>query len=393
MSVLDPRKLLPAEEDSSLGALSRDFLWDKLIIYLSTVSAALATVDFLAGLLNGDSGDAVCYVPEELNASRDHYNFIQMFCSQRLPVSQYLPIFFLLQGLSIGALHFLWKSSFSNHFNYFFSLSKSLERPKANTGEHLVHNMKILKKMKVEFSSPSSWKVFWYYQLKLVVQFFLVLVCLAAVIVFYFFDNEEFGCPPAQDTTEDSIWPFPGTRVNCIYLSNRLFLLISYVDAIILSLMLLILIWGIVWSLIAHPEELRITDVALFSYTTSLDSTHFIQNAVAWCSTNRNFICCRCMSKRYQYNLNGQWIQNDFEFFLMLLYRVDSGLAHTCKESLIQIELHALVELDRLLGTITLRDALDGPGGKFLTHGIATTIKRSYGVVLKIIGKKLVSLV
>lgn len=363
MSVFGPQMLLPIEEDSSLGALSRDFLWDKLIVYLSTVSSALAVVDFLTNLLQGGSGSAVCYVPEELGASRDHYNFIQMFCSQRLPISQYIPIFFLLQGISIGGLHFLWKSSFSNHFNYFFSFSKSLKRFMDETGEYSVHNMNIVKKLKVEFSGSS--KVFWYYQFKLAAQLFLVIGFIAVVIVFNVSEDEEFECPRArpQDNSsriENSIWPFPGTTVNCVYLSHHLFLLISYVGAIILSLMLVILVLGLRWSFMVHPEELNITDTALFSYTTGLDSTFFVPNT-ALCDIKQckmelrsyyKFICS--MFRHFPYRLSDHWIQNDFEFFLMLLYRVDSGLAHACKEGLIQIEVSALTELDQPFRIVSL---------------------------------------
>jgi hypothetical protein len=377
MSILNPKKILPAEQDSSLGALSRDFVWDKLIAYLSTLSAALAAVNFVTNLLNGDSasGDAACYVPEELtNGSRDHYAFVQRFCSQRLPISQYTPVFFLLQGILIGAPHFLWKSIFSNDFNYFFSLCRSLERQKDKT-RYPVHNIGIIKKLKVDFSASGSWRVFWCYQFKLIIQFLLSLACLAIVIAFLILEEEEFDCPPSPDNIEDSIWPFPGTSVECIYLSHRFFLLLSYADVGVLALMLAILIVGFYWSLRSHPGELNITDAALFSYTTSLHSTYFEPSPVSSFGQRskslRKFCsllprkCCKCSQSGY--GLNDQWIQNDFEFFLMLLYRVDSGLAHTFKEGLIQIEFSALTELDQLLCRQTFEEVRKGSGGRSIT--------------------------
>ena len=150
-SSTDPKQLGDGggEEEDSIGSSTREFFWDKLLLFVSTAIVALTAVDILTELLRGGSG-VVCYVPEELNASDSQDSFIQNFCSQSIPDTQYLPIFVLIHGVLIGAAHFVWKSSFSNHFNYFFSLSKNLARIKEEgCGEYPLQNFNIIKKLQV----------------------------------------------------------------------------------------------------------------------------------------------------------------------------------------------------------------------------------------------------
>ena len=147
----DPKTLEDSseEEEDSLGEPTREFSWDKLVLFVSTAIVALTAVDILTELLRGGDG-VVCYVPEELNASESQDNFIQSFCSQNIPDTQYLPIFVLIHGVLIGAAHFVWKSSFSNHFNYFFSTTRHLARLREEkTGDYPFQNFSIIKKLQV----------------------------------------------------------------------------------------------------------------------------------------------------------------------------------------------------------------------------------------------------
>ncbi len=146
---LDDSSNADEDEDTLGGETTREFFWDKLVLFVSTAIVALTAVDILTELLRGGDG-VVCFVPEELNASDSQEDFIQSFCSQSIPDTQYLPIFVLIHGVLIGAAHFVWKSSFGSHFNYFFSLARNLARLREeNTGDYPFQNFAIIKKLQV----------------------------------------------------------------------------------------------------------------------------------------------------------------------------------------------------------------------------------------------------
>lgn len=335
----DPKEL--DEENEPPDEISAgELFWDKLILFLATLIAALTAVDILTELLRGGTA-AVCFVPAELNASESDETFIQNFCSRSVPDTQYLPIFVLIHGILIGAVHYVWKSSFSSRFHYFFSLAKTLVRVRdEKTGLFLPHNVNIVRKLQVEFSAYNHRVVFTWYQIKLAIQVIVVVVSL--LVSFFIFDNfdVEFECPHRD--LETSIWPYPGQTVDCIFTSLRLFWLVRVVDITLLLLIFICLVWGLLWSVLRHPNELSAKDAALFSFTTGLDSLYYVSKSPFQNISGFKFseIKSRFFVPR---------ISTDLDFFHMLLYRTDSGLAHSFWEGEVEIEKGALRELDQQL--------------------------------------------
>ena len=348
----------------------RDFFWDKLVMILATAITGLAATDLGAQIFQ--QRGVTCYVPDEFNVSLRQYDFIQMFCSGSVPDSQYLPLFFLCQGVTIGALHYFWKSSFSHHFNYFFSLSKGLTLIRhEETGEYSYKNVTLIKMLRREFDMYGCRLVFSWYQFKLAMQIIVASLCIAGMFFFAAKNKSEFNCP---ENMEDSAWPFPGREVVCDYLSHRSFLLTSYVDVIFLLAILLSVIFGLLWTITKHPEVLHITDACLFAFTSGINSRHFLAKSwchTPWCCSRCHYffpspfccVCCGCCLQSYGRGRFVSWIQTDFQFFLMFLYRVDSGLAHAFRDGLIHIEYQALWELDHVILTNGDID-LDEEGGK-----------------------------
>lgn len=349
----DPKNLTDENDDSEEPSFtSRDLFWDKVVLFLATAIVALTAVDILTELLRGQNG-VVCFIPLRLNASESQDSFIQNFCSQDVPDTQYLPIFVLIHGVLIGAGHYLWKSSFGNHFNYFFSLTKSLARLKdEETGAYPFQNIVIVKKLQVEFSVYSRQRVFRWYQIKLFAQFLIAAASL--VVSFGVFNNfkVEFKCPRGNISEDmESIWPYPGDTVDCIFASLRLFSLVRIVDVVLLILVILFLLYGFLWTLVRHAKELNAKKAALFAFTTGIDGSYYVPKSVFHLfSVFRREKCCSThIWQEIKERLFVPTISTDLDFFLMLLYRTDSSLAHAFTDGQIYIEHKALMELDQLL--------------------------------------------
>ena len=351
-SSTNPKNLTDeGDESEETGAFntSRELFWDRVVLFLTTAIVALTAVDILTELLRGQDG-VICFIPEELNTSDSQDSFVQNFCSQSVPDTQYLPIFVLIHGVLIGAAHYVWKSSFGNHFNYFFSLTKSLSRLKEEeTGEYPFQNIVIIKKLQVEYSVYQRQRVFRWYQLKLVGQFLIVAASL--LISFLIFNNfqVEFQCPRSE--SEDSIWPYPNVTVDCIFASLRLFSLVRIVDVVLLALAAFFLLYGFFWTLVQHAKELNAKKAALFAFTTGIDSTYYVPKSPFHFLTGLRL--ARCCSARAWREIGERFfvprISTDLDFFLMLLYRTDSSLAHAFTDGLVYLEHKALMELDQLL--------------------------------------------
>lgn len=354
----DPKDLSD-EADSEDTLVSHELFWDKAVLFLATVITALTAVDFLSEIFRGDT-EAVCFVPEELNATESQDRFIQNFCSQNIRKIQYLPVFVLIHGFLIGALHYVWKSSFNNQFSYFFTHAKALCPFKDDdTGEYPYKNIVIIKKLQLKFSVYNRYRVLGWYRLKLVTQLCIALASfIVSFVVFAENFDSEFDCPSAQNS---GAWPYEGTTVKCISTSAQLFWLVRLVDIILLALVMVMLVWGILWmTLWPYPKELNYKQAALFAFTTGVEGTFYISKSILFYLGTTYLNVFRwigrkirdCFPRRFQTQVEPPFvprISTDLHFFLLLLYRTDSSLGHAFYEGQVYLELKALKELDQWL--------------------------------------------
>ncbi len=350
----DPKDLAD-EEESDDNLASHELFWDKAVLFLATVITALTAVDFLSEIFRGDSG-AVCFVPEELDATESQDRFIQNFCSQSIRTIQYLPIFVLIHGFLIGAFHYVWKSSFSNQFSYFFTHAKALCPFKdEETGEYPYKNVIIVKKLQLKFSAYNRYQVLGWYRVKLAVQ--LCIAFVSFIISFAIFAenfDSEFDCPSGQ---ENGAWPYGNTTVQCISTSVQLFWLIRLVDVILLVLVIGMLLWGILWMTIwPHPKELNYKQAALFTFATGVDSAFYVSKSLSYYLGVLfvNVFCWvgRKARERFRDEVEPPFvprISTDLHLFLLLLYRTDSSLGHAFYEGQVYLQHKALMELDQWL--------------------------------------------
>lgn len=340
------------EEETELSYALKELFWDKIVVFLTTAIIGLSAVDILTELLRGGSG-IVCFVPDELNLTEGQEDYVDSYCAQSVPDTQYLPIFVLVQGVLVASWHYLWKSSFTSHFDYFFSLAKTLTRlSDETTGEYPRKNLNIIKKLEIEFSTFSPSKILRWYQAKLGAQ--LITAVVSMLFLFLVFTNFDvnFNCP----RIENQYWPIPGEKINCIFTSLRLFSLVRVADAFLLVLVILAVLWGFIWSISRHTTELGCTNVALFSYTTGISPEYFLPKPMF--SHIRGFfanICSARIGQEIVLRFFSPRIKTDLDFLLMMLYRTDSGLGHSFKEGQIYTSYKRLSDADLLRLNIHIR--------------------------------------
>lgn len=334
------------EEASQEGGGLRDLFWDKVVLFLASAIVALTAVDILTELLRGGSNIA-CYLPAELDLSEGQESFTNSFCAQSVPDTQYLPIFVLIHGLLIPICHYIWKSNFSDQLNLFFNIASELSKLNDQaTGSYPPRNLVIVKKLESKFSTYGKRVIFTWYQLKLCAQLLIALVSLfTTAFVFTEFDVD-FLCP--KNGSDNSSWPFPGEQVTCIFTSLRLFALVRVFDILLLVLIVLVLVWGLVWSVWRHPYELGYKNVALFSFNTGLQGSFFVPrpmllNPASFCRG----ICSRRVLKEVELRFLTPRVSTDLEFLLLLLFRSESSLAHSFREGQVLAHYKTLVDMDR----------------------------------------------
>lgn len=326
-----------SQEAENEGFFVKEFFWDKIIVLLTTSIIGLTALDILTELLRGGSG-VVCFIPEDLNLSDDQSAYVNGFCSRSVPDAQYLPIFVLVQGILIAAWHYIWKSSFSAHFDYFFSLTSHLVRFRDElSGEYPLKNLRIINRLETEFCTYRKSGILRWYQVKLVLQ---LLTAIASILLSFLLFNDfnvDFTCR-WRDPTNVTV-----TNVPCLFASLRLFYLVRIFDTILLVLIIIVAVLAFLWTLLRHTAELGYKRVARFSFCGGISPEHYVPKSL--------------LSVRGITRLFVPRMKNDFDFLLMALYKTDSGLAHIFKEGQVERERNDLFQAEnRYLTTYSFVD-------------------------------------
>ena len=329
--------------DAKKAITPKDFFWDQLILYMGSAILALTILDISVEFLRGSRG-VVCFTPYlDGNFTRDQATFVNGYCSQSLPFSEFYPVYVIVQGLLLLAPQYLWESFFQGYFDDFFGLVRELGRLRdPKTGDYSDANVNVVGKLEAEFSSHTR-RIFRIYAVKLVLQ---VLIGLASIgiseAIFQDF-SASFNCPRGEFPPE---WPLPFT-VPCSFSSLRILSVIRYVDYILISVAVLASFYGLLWCLLRHSTELGFEAISLFCFSSGLtpDSyqppTIFGRNVRA---TFRDRIGA-CFKPR---------IKHDLDFLIMRLFRSDAGVGLVFKDIQIQRRLKYLLDKDHELLSILI---------------------------------------
>jgi hypothetical protein len=292
-----------------------DFFWDLVVKYASAAMIALTVLDLLSSI----RGDTVqCYTPS--NYSRDQGAFVNSYCSQFTPPTDYFPFFLVGQASAIFGLHFIWHSWFSGKFRYFLALATSLERHRdSNTGDYSLDNFVISRALLDAFGS--SRRIYLSYMIKLCLQ-----VAVSGLSISFNFRDEIFGlynasfvCPPNEIPTS---WPIDQYRVPCVLTALVLLVAVRWLNVVLLSGIILAVLYGLVWCLWHHKSRLNWVMVAKFSFHSGMPPYSYEAKSFLRRYCSRRYCC------KYR-------IKSDFDFLFLKVYREDAGHSKVLREVLI----------------------------------------------------------
>ena len=335
----------------------KEFFWDQFLKYITSAILALTVLNVSIEFLRG--GGVSCFPPsntlavirEELEGglyefARGQTSYINSYCARNVPITEYFPIYILVHGLLLIAPHYVWSAIHNGDFDSFFAIVEKLDRLRdSSTGEYDAKNFDRVTKLELEYSGT---KIFVSYILKLVLQLF---VCIGSIVfsAAYFVNfSFSFYCPEEVTSDMPDGWPLNIT-VPCVYTSLRILGLIRYADFVLLSIALLLVLFGLVWCCVRHTEQLGHLQIAKFSFHSCLNADSYIfPSLVSWPG-------CPCFAKLKKSERNlGQWVQklwifthypmlhlnnvfsprilHDLDFLLLMLFRADSSHGQVFKD-------------------------------------------------------------
>ena len=350
--------------------VAKDFYWDQVVIIIVTAILGLTVLDISVEFFRGSA--VFCSTPSisfQEDFTRDQAAYINSYCYQWLPTTEYYAIFIIVHGLLIVAPHYLWASFFGGYFSFFFDLIRKLDRLRdPKTGEYDSRNLDIVHKLEIEFSSNGK-GIFRLYIVKLIAQFLITVVSLVVNLTVFLDFSAVYQCPNNVDAScvvgqcsanESSLadsgpldnctinvdcgfpygWPL-AYAVTCVYTPLRLLGVLRYVDIGLVSLAGLVLTYGFIWCFLRHSAELGANKIALFSFTSCLAPQYYVFRS-PWKHFPFNM-------KKFVKNFRGNFsprVQSDLDFLILKLFRADSGHGQVFKDIQIYKEHKRLVARD-----------------------------------------------
>jgi hypothetical protein len=115
----------------------KDLVWDQFAKLASSAILALSLLTFTVELFKGIKGVA-CFHPSNTASGNEltliQATFIDQFCSDFLPITEYYPVYILAHGLMLVFPHYVWSATFKGHFDGFFLIAVNI---------HYLQNSKI----------------------------------------------------------------------------------------------------------------------------------------------------------------------------------------------------------------------------------------------------------
>ena len=369
----DPKKLEGRGEDASSH---RDFFWDSITLYVVGIIIALAAIDAVTEFLRGSS--VSCLLP---SGQEEFENYVNSICASSLPITEYFPVFIVIQGILIAIPHYLWLNHYGGNFEFFFQQAKAMDRIRdAGSGEYSENNYIVVQQLTVAFSTFKKNWMFILYVVKLFVQ---CITSIAAffVAVFYFHDFEEvFICPQVIERNpinNFTMWPLD-TQVQCVFSSLRLFGAIRLANLILLALLILCFLWSFVWCFKTHSAELGSEQVAYFSFETGMSPQHHIPLGVHY----RPILhLVKRLFSSMPWLGPGPHIRTNLDFLVLKLFRTDSGLGFIFREMQVLQKIRHLNDDDQRRTNLHRRQQgndLIQDGGECCTF-MALPSRNSYG--------------
>ena len=293
----------------------KSFFWDTIILYLTSAILGLSVSNIVVDFVRPEPNVVSCYTAP--NTTRDQAAYINNYCNDYLPFSENFTFALVVHGFVLLAPHYLWKVYFSARMDFFFSHAAKLETLRnRDTGQYPHKNFNVVEYMDREFSEKRD--ILIGYVTKLLVQICVLIIALTiSAVIFRNFDIE-FDCP---DENKPDHLLFQ--RVKCSYAKLRFVSVLRWVDYTLISVSLMVLLYGLYWCLLQSHPELEHEDTSMFCYQSCINSKYY--KVTGW----------------YQ-------LKNDQHFLLLSLFATNAGLGRVFKSvqiaTIIRHELSAHLE-------------------------------------------------
>ena len=211
--------------------------------------------------------------------TRSQSEYLNSFCSESVPNSEFFSIFVIVQGVLLVAPHFIWGAVFKGDFDSFFAVTEKLDRLRdPDTGVYDSKNFDRVEKLELEFGRKRK-RIFACYILKLLLQ---LGVCVGTILFSeYFFEDFLFSFPCPRGIKNDEgfpdNWPL-NTTVPCVFVTLRVLNLVRYGDYFLIGLAMALIIMGLGWCAIRHSKELGHMDIAKFVFQSCLPTFSLIHS-------------------------------------------------------------------------------------------------------------------
>lgn len=319
-SIPDPKELEGRKKGQTPAPQSRDFFWDSITLYIVAVILALTAIDVVTEFVRGS--ELHCYLPNNTDSSllASVQDYVNAFCSSRLPSLQYLPAFIAVHAIAILAPHYVWLNAYGADLDFFFKHVSQIGRTRTQTGDYPSINHSVSKQLEDAFSTFSRWNgMYVCYLVKLIGQMMLCVLGIIVVPVWLFKENKQhmvFECPENEGDARGDSWPLLDYEtVVCVFSPLSLLQKIWVVYQFLLALAAFFLLINFLLLIKWHTAELGFEKCAEFSFQTGL--THHYYNPQILNTVH--FI--------WDFS-----IHSDYDFMMVKLFRTDGGLAYIMKE-------------------------------------------------------------
>ena len=340
--LVDPNPKNRFEGEESVSTRPGDLFWDQLIKYAASGMLILAAFDIVSSFT---SDGVKCLTPDSY--TRDQSAFINSYCSEHTPTTDYFLFYLLAQAILIAGPQLFWQWWFSGRLSFFVALASSLDRHRdSKTGEFASENFVIAKQLLNAFHRK-RYMVFFYF-MKLILQLFIILAAAGISSGFFTDYNTIFSCPRQWDITTNRTWPLP-SELNCSYSVLRSYQAAWITNYVLLALALACTVYGLGWCLVSHGSKLNWMEAARFALESGISQNYY---------HSRGFLH---ELRRCQISLDYH-IKNDLDFLLLKLFPQDVGRANVLRELLMGTFVRK--ELDAILQRLNLlRESEKGTGG------------------------------
>jgi hypothetical protein len=329
--------LINDERKKKLGEV--ELVWDQFAQLASSVILALSLLSFTVDFFKGTKG-VTCFHPSNTASGNEltlsQATFINQFCSDSLPITEYFPIYILLHGLMLIFPHYVWRATFKGHFDGFFSIAVKINRLQDNkNGEYCQESFCRVEKLQKKYGGRSG--IFSLFVVKLVLQLALSFLFLGINAVLFQDFSFSFSCTLPLEEVELTMNNQPQniTTFPCVYTSFRFLRVVWFIDLILIALVAVMAIYGLMWCFWKHGRQLGHYLVAEFAFQSLLEPNFFELPRFTITSHSPKSSNCCCLKFEDPRKSIYPRIKSDLDFLSLVLYRSDPFYGQVFRDILV----------------------------------------------------------